>query len=221
MSRFLTLILAGILAVAIAGPQAIAAPVLFQNPVKLANDSGNCTFGTTCTGPSEFGADRFTLGSASTIGAISFSALNFGSPSQVTGVDWRIYSGGSTLPGTLIASGNNASYTLGAPQVGQSYTHSEYVVDIADLAVGAGTYWVAFRAITPNWDTFWSYGVNNYLSAQSNDFGATWVQNYASNPGIGWAFTVYGASTTVPAPGALALLGLGMFGFGAMRRRTR
>ena len=87
------------------------AALLYENPVKLAGDSGNCFFTTGCLGFDSFGATEFTLASASTVGSVSFTALNtIGDPTLLTGVDWKIYSddaGGGLVPGSLIASGDN------------------------------------------------------------------------------------------------------------------
>jgi len=182
-------------------------------------------------------ADDFQLNAGSTLTAITFWASADVDPfsSQFSGViGWGIFSNGSGIPGTLLASGFDAQPTLTDTGV-QIFGTEEYQISISLPSVGlnSGTYWLglhegAFSAPddgTPiYWDTTGSQTgavpmVTSDLSGVSGWFPGLSENNLdlafelSGNPGV---------SVSAPEPAmtfpVLVLLSVGCFWISRRRR---
>lgn len=189
---------------------AASATVLFQNAPGNSGGNNNFTFGST------MGAEDFVLSSASTISAISFNAFHTPSRAQPTSISWSIRSGGA-LPGAILSSGTSAFSTIITNTL-YGYNLTDYIMDIPDMNVSAGSYWVTFHVNSgaggdPHWTI--ASGGNGISAINTN---GTWTNNY---PGGNMAFRIEGDVSRIPEPGSLALLGLGLAGLAVSRKSKR
>ncbi|MDP6345585.1 MAG: PEP-CTERM sorting domain-containing protein [Alphaproteobacteria bacterium] len=199
------------------------AATLFENPFSTVTNKGNCIFNTACSTSIGFGATQFTLAGASIVDTVGFTADNtVGGPGDVDSVSWRIYDVTGTVPVTpgLLASGDEVSYSVGNHQVSGIRNNWDYTVDIPDLVLGAGTYWLAFKVFSEVHDTYWSYGVLGGPAAKSNFSGSSWGPYYATFDDD-MAIKVTGQALPIAEPATTALFALGLAGLGVMRRRRK
>ncbi len=204
------------------------AAIIYQTPV-LNNTDGNCLFNEGCVEGYQV-ATSFSVGEASVVDKVSFSALsrNLGNLDDITGIDWFILGSTGSLPSnTVYSSGSTSTYTASQhPTFDRAY---EFLIDIPDVALGAGSYWLAFHITSPDNDLYHSASTGGGTSAFSNitAYGALWQPFIAD----GLAIAVYSPSavpvpaayspSAVPVPAAVWLFGtalIGLVGFGKRRR---
>ncbi|MFG0260411.1 MAG: hypothetical protein ACF8LK_08680 [Phycisphaerales bacterium JB041] len=154
----------------------------------------------------------WTLNDFHTIGLWTGGGTGLG-----TGYNLTFWSDAGGAPGAPIAVANVTSYAENV--TGRSwFSRPEVAIDVVfdDVFLGAGRYWVEMQVIGPE---------NHFQMVRSTITGSeAWV-NYADF-GFGPGSSVFGVAADIafsltgevaPAPGALALLGLG--GLAAARRR--
>ncbi|MCH8823961.1 MAG: PEP-CTERM sorting domain-containing protein [Planctomycetes bacterium] len=166
-------------------------------------------------------ADSFSLGSAATIGQIEFWGAylpaNMAVPDNFT---INIFADDLGLPGNALLTTSLSNLTR--TDTGVDFFGFDEYMYTAELttffAADAGTtYWFSITNDTglgPDGTWFWETGFGaDGLNAQSSDFGASWHNNQGD-----LAFVL---KTPVPAPGALALLGISGLVCGRSRRRKK
>jgi hypothetical protein len=219
---------AAVAALSMAG--AASANILYDNPIVI-NGNADCSFNTACAAGAgrgdEFVAQEFTLTAAAVVTGASFSEYNFGT--TPTDVNWGFLmaDGAGGLPGTILSAGEDSVTsssvigTFGGENVSQDF------FGVGPQALGPGTYYFAFQAVTTFPAIYLGQGVNMTGAAESNDGGVTWAFGYENGAGgaqlggVAVQLTGTGGST-VPEPAAWALMLIGFGGIGvAMRRRPR
>ncbi len=119
-------------------------------------------------------------------------------------------------PGTVIANADITSYSeMGTGQTFFNRPGAESWVTFEDIALGAGTYWFEAAIVGPD---------NNFWLVRAPVLGSECWVNYDDLGGLQSGSVLFGVPvdlnfvlTGIPAPGALALLGLA--GLAGRRRR--
>jgi len=156
----------------------------------------------------------------------------------VTEAMWEIRSGISSGSGGTLIAGSTGSATQTA--TGRSgFSFDEYRIEVSGLNVNLtpGRYWltVAPVAVNPgsgrsfcsttiglnaigspagnNQNAYWDSTHFGYDFALTSDIDSRWVYDFSM--GVG------GENAVIPEPASLMLLGMGLLGFGAARRKKR
>jgi len=172
--------------------------------------------------------ENFNWDGNGTISEIYANYLSDLGPGDISGYNYEIRSGVSANNGgTLEASGTGTGTWTANGMDGFGFTGQTLTSDLMlNISLPAGMYWVALAPIGPGFgrafvDTTSGAGSigspinddNNYFTSNTFGFSFEPVVNVL---GSGVDFS-YGITQKVPAPGALALLGLG--GLASIRRR--
>ncbi len=161
--------------------------------------------------------DDFTLDGDSILQDFHWEHIwNFFPPGSGTGMELLFRSDAGGAPGEVVATANITSYS----EVGTGVTYfdrpgAESWVTFDDIALGAGTYWFEATIVGPE---------HNHWLIHTTVLGSECWVNYDDLGGLqsgtnqfGTAADLYFVLTGIPAPGALALLGLA--GLAGRRRR--
>lgn len=165
--------------------------------------------------------DDFTVGSAATLGSVDFSMLYFNGPGPVTSWNIAIYSSpAAAVAGNLV--GDVANFA-GLPGGQAASPAPQFVhLNVPATNLNPGTYWIGIIGVM-------DFGVGGQVGMQGRSV-VTGSGAHQINPGGGFGqgpdFPILNGGApvdylfrlnAVPAPGSLALLGIG--GIAAFRRR--
>jgi hypothetical protein len=163
--------------------------------------------------------DNFTLLTAATVNGVTFDGEYFNppEPGAITAFTVSIYDDNAGQPGAALSTqtiGGNANETFVGSFAG--FPNFSYSLSLADVALGAGQYWVSFVPtldFPPQWGNVAGSGGDGV--SYQDFFGAR------SPLDSDVAFSIQGTSgAPEPAGWALMIGGFGLAGAALRRRRT-
>jgi hypothetical protein len=167
-------------------------------------------------------AEDFTLSSTTLITGVQFWAFQTDDACCYTGsITFDIYSDASDSPGTVLESGSvTPTRTFDhSTSFGPSYVYDFAIPDF--LAVGGTQYWLGLHngPLTTQTRDEMYWETTDPTSGDGHEliapFSGGWDDNSQEH-----AFNLTGTTAAVPEPASLVLLGSGLIGLAARRRRS-
>jgi hypothetical protein len=166
-------------------------------------------------------ADDFVLSGSVNLTSITFWSLQNDASDYTGNIFWSINSDASGVPGLTAAAGFDSPTPVSTGISAFGLNEFSYTWSVS-VPLGPGTYWLmlhnGFPNVNPGTTMFWEWHADTGNS-QSMDVAidtAPWITNSSE-----LAFRLDGdVTSTVPEPGSMLLLGLGLAGVFAARVRV-
>jgi hypothetical protein len=168
--------------------------------------------------------DDFVVSAPSTLLSVRFWTLQSTASDYAGSIEWIIYGNSGGQPGAQIANGNIVATQVvtGLGNAGLGLLEFQYDFTIS-LPINTGTYWLGLHNgllnATAPVDIYWgssASGGGNAAGEFDLVLGGPFTQN-----GVEKAFIVFGdGNATIPEPGSVVLLSLGLGALVALRRRV-
>jgi len=189
---------AAILALALSATA--SATVVYENGTDGAFYGGNNPFTYTLV------TQNFTLDSAAVVNSLTYNAYTTGSTVPVTNVlvDFFADAGGS--PGSLLFSGNFAIASQAVIGGGGYYSFTDYTVNLPNVSLAAGNYFLGLQVSPNQWDQHWSIPTVSNAGVHGSD-------------GFAHYFRLESNVAAVPEPETYALMLAGLAAVATIARR--
>lgn len=154
---------------------------------------------------------NFTLGADAMIRSLTYDAYTRPDTVPVTDVLVKFYADNGGSIGSELFSGhfNVASQNV----IGGDgyYNYTDYGVNLGDVALSAGNYFLGLQVGPQQWDMHWSIAANSNAGVSASDYGGHYFRLEDNTVGV----------PAVPEPETYALMagGLGLMAFVARRRK--
>ena len=186
-----------------------SADVVYEQVVDMDTVTGHNPFLTYMT------YDDFTLNAGATVNSITVQAWAQDTGYSIGNMDWEICAVDSAVPGAVLYSGNVATVTQvdTGLDVG-SYNLIDYTINIADVSLSAGSYFLGFRGNGAD-------DIHLSINHPASEVNLSQLLYYDGSDYVDYLDSgtdaIFSLGGTIPEPATFAFVGI--FGVGALAVR--